>query len=107
MRIFIRVDSGRIRWYETRYYPIYYGNPEWGKHTTEKMELWKYLCNIKTVGSMRSGLMMEAMIPWMENGWRKYSDIDYHDGNSAGEVRVMYLDQDEISEKEESFSAGE
>ncbi len=24
-------------WYETRYYPIYYGNPEWGKHSMDEV----------------------------------------------------------------------
>ncbi len=32
------------------------------------------------------------------------SDIDYHEGNSAGEVRVMYLNRDEISDRENRFS---
>jgi hypothetical protein len=28
------------------------------------------------------------------------SDIEYHDGNRSGDVRVMYMAQDEISERE-------
>ena len=31
------------------------------------------------------------------------SDIEYHDGNRAGDVRVMYMTQDQISERENSF----
>ena len=31
------------------------------------------------------------------------SDIEYHDGNRAGDVRVMYMNQDQISERENSF----
>jgi len=33
------------------------------------------------------------------------SDIDYREGNTAGEVRAVYLDQDEISGREDSFRA--
>ena len=31
------------------------------------------------------------------------SDIEYHDGNRAGDVRDMYMTQDQISERENSF----
>jgi pyridoxine 5'-phosphate synthase PdxJ len=31
------------------------------------------------------------------------SDIEYHEGNNAGEVRVLYMTQDQISERENSF----
>ena len=31
------------------------------------------------------------------------SDIEYHDGNRAGDVRAMYMTQDQISERENSF----
>ena len=32
-----------------------------------------------------------------------FSDIEYHTGNNAGEIRVMYLTQEEISDREEKF----
>ena len=31
------------------------------------------------------------------------SDIDYHEGNTAGEVRAVYLNRDEISDREDSL----
>jgi hypothetical protein len=212
------VDSLKNTWYETRYYPIYYGNPEWGKHNMDEVldannppldllfsmpseELAAllfespYLTQMLTYYGedgnidysmifrfleLHSDIFYELLrredgiteilvqyqnsgidAQWFDDGsydsmegkwlaevfgsqfvlyysviftedetnlakqiiseknnvylnsenadpeYFNVSDIDYHDGNSAGEVRVMYLDQDEISEKEESFSAGE
>lgn len=207
-------DSLKNSWYETRYYPIYYGNPEWGKHSMDEVfdannppldllfsmsseelaallfespyltqmlayygedghidystmfwfmelhsdifyellrredgvtailvqyqnsgidEQWldgnydsmdgKWLAEVfgsqfirtyseiftedetdlaKQIISEKNDVYLNS-----ENADPEYfnvSDIDYHEGNSAGDVRVMYLNRDEISEKEAGFN---
>ncbi len=207
-------DSLKDLWYETRYYPIYMGNPEWGKHNMDEVfgannpprdlllsmpseELAgllfesPYLTQMLTYFGedghidystmfgfleLHSDIFYELLrredgimailehyqnsgidIRWFEDEnydsldkkWlaevfgsqfnRSYSviftkeetdlakqiiseknnvylntekanqeyfnvsDIEYHDGNRAGDVRVMYMTQDQISERENSF----
>ena len=207
-------NSLKNTWYETRYYPIYLGNPEWGKHSMDEVfdannpphdllfsmpseELAAlllespYLTQMLTyIGEdghidystmfgfleLHSDIFYELLrredgikailfhyqnsgvdVQWLDDGnydsldkiWlaevlgsqfiRYYStifteeetdlakqiileknnvylnsenanleyfnvsDIEYHEGNNAGEVRVLYMTYDEISEREDAF----